>query len=320
MLAEAEEKASRVSMPLARIAAAHLAIGERRAALHWLERAASEDRPGLVWMRVDPVLDPLRHEPRFQEVETQVGFPAPPTLAAAGDGGWIPLFNGRDLTGWTPKFAGHSLGVNHLDTFRVENGAIVASYDRYEQFDDAFGHLFYEQPFSRYRLRLEYRFTGELTPGAPGWAFRNSGVMIHGQDPMTMRRGQSFPVSIEVQLLGGNGRDDRPTGNVCTPGTHVLLDGTLDRRHCIESTSATYHHDEWITLEIEVRGGEIVRHVIHGDVVLEYTQPQLDPTDADAADRIRRRGGEILLESGTISLQAEGHPCAFRRIELLPLD
>lgn len=133
---------------------------------------------------------------------------------AGGEEKWIPLFNGKDLDGWTPKFAGHALGENVLDTFRVENGVLRVAYDKYEKFGGKFGHLFYKEPFSHYRIRLEYRFLGEQSKGAPGWALRNSGIMLHCQSPESMGKDQSFPVSIEVQLLGGNGKDERPTANL----------------------------------------------------------------------------------------------------------
>jgi hypothetical protein len=240
--------------------------------------------------------------------------------SGAGDEQWISIFNGHNLDGWTPKFAGRPLGENDRDTFRVHDGVLQVCYDDAETFDEAFGHLFYDVPQSRYKLRLEYRFTGEQTPGAPGWAFRNSGVMIHGQDPKTMRVDQLFPVCIEVQLLGGNGIDDRPTANLCTPGTHVVIDNQVDRRHCIDSFSPTYHGDEWIEVEIEVYGAQIVRHLVNGIEVMVYTLPQLDPADPDAAAWIARRDGEMLLRGGTISLQAESHPCEFRNIQLLVLE
>lgn len=149
---------------------------------------------------------------------------------AAGDDGWIQLFNGKDLTGWTPKIRGHELGVNYADTFRVENGVIKTAYDKYEgPFRGRYGHLFYKEPFSNYLLRIEYRFVGDQANGGPGWATRNSGVMIHGQDPKGMTKDQEFPVSIEVQFLGGDGKNPRQTGNLCTPGTNVVLDGKLPR-------------------------------------------------------------------------------------------
>jgi hypothetical protein len=233
-------------------------------------------------------------------------------------GAWIRLFNGKDLSGWTIKIKGHDLNENYAETFRVENGVLKVAYDKYEKFDNKFGHIFHEQKFSNYRLRLEYRFLGRQTPGGPGWAFRNSGIMIHGQSPESMRKDQDFPVSIEVQLLGGDGKTPRPTANLCTPGTHVVMNGKLITQHCTNSRSKTYHGDQWVKVEVEVRGNKLVRHLVEGDPVLEYSQPQLDDSDADARKLIEKHGG-VMLHEGYISLQAESHPVEFRNIELLPL-
>jgi len=231
--------------------------------------------------------------------------------------GWISLFNGKDLTGWTPKITGYDLGDNHANTFRVEDGVLKVSYDQYKAFDGKFGHLFYKDKFSHYRLRIEYRFVGEQAPGGPGWAFRNSGVMLHCQAPETMRKEQEFPVSIEVQFLGGNGRDERSTGNLCTPGTNVVMNGKLFTPHCTSSRSKTYHGDQWVTAEVEVHGSGDVRHYINGELVLQYQEPQLDERDADAKRLIV--DGNKMLDAGYISLQAESHPVEFRRVEILPL-
>ena len=171
-----------------------------------------------------------------------------------------------------------------------------SSYDKYPKFDGKFGHLFYKTPFSHYRLRVEYRFVGEQCPGGPGWAFRNSGVMIHGQTPESMRKDQDFPVSIEVQFLGGNGRDKRPTANVCTPGTNIVMGGKLITQHCTDSTSKTYHGDEWVTVEVEVHGNGVIKHIVDGQTVLEYEKPQLD------TERRRRppliKDGDKMLDGG----------------------
>jgi hypothetical protein len=232
---------------------------------------------------------------------------------------WISLFNGKDLTGWMPKIRGYELGDNWGNTFRVENGVLKVAYDKYEAFDNKFGHVFYKAPFSRYRMRLEYRFTGEQTPGGPGWALRNSGIMIHCQDPRTMAKNQDFPVCIEVQLLGGDGQNERTTGNLCTPGTNVVIGDKLVTQHCINSKSKTYHGDQWVRAEIEVNGNGVIKHLINGQVVLEYQEPQLDPSDADAK-KLLEGGAAKMLSEGYISLQAESHPCEFRKIEILPLQ
>lgn len=234
--------------------------------------------------------------------------------------GWIQLFNGQDMTGWTPKIAGFKLGENYNDTFRVENGVLKVSYDKYQNFDNKFGHLFFEKPFSNYRLRVEYRFVGDQCPGGPGWALRNSGAMIHCQDPKTMRPDQDFPVCIEVQYLGGNGEGQRPTGNLCTPGTHVVMDSKLHTTHCTNSTSKTYNGDQWVTVEVEAHGNGKIKHFVNGDLVLEYEQPQLDESDPDAKKLIEAHGGDKKVDGGYISLQAESHPIEFRKVEIMPLD
>jgi hypothetical protein len=233
---------------------------------------------------------------------------------------WTPLFNGRDLTGWTPKITGHDAGVNFADTFRVADGVLQVRYDRYDgPFNGRFGHLFHRDAFSFYRLRVEYRFVGEQAPGGPGWALRNSGVMLHGERPESMTRDQEFPTSIEVQFLGGDGSAARPTSNVCTPGTNMVMAGQLVTRHCTNSTSRTYHGDQWVTAEVEVCGSRSIRHWLDGQVVLEYTEPQLDERDAHAKALIDRSGAKMLT-GGTISLQSESHPVDFRRVEIQVLE
>jgi hypothetical protein len=225
-----------------------------------------------------------------------------PTTAAEKKNEWIQLFNGKDLSNWTVKIRGHEAGINHNDTFSVKDGVIHVSYDKYKNFDKTYGHIFYKTPFSHYLLRIEYRFLGDQAPGGEDWAFRNSGVMLHGQTPQSMSVDQDFPNSIEVQFLGGKGKGKRTTANLCTPGTDVVMNNKLLKRHCFSSKSETYHGDQWVTIEIEVRGSKSIKHIIEGKTVLAYTQPQLDDG--------------TLLESGTISLQSESHPVEFRKVEL----
>lgn len=240
--------------------------------------------------------------------------------AVAGpEPGWIALFNGKDLNDWTIKVKGCPAGENYKDTFRVEDGVLKVAYDRYEAFEDRFGHIFYKDKFSKYKLRVEYRFVGEQVKGGAGWALRNNGVMLHCQAPESMAVDQDFPVSIEVQLLGGDGTHPRSTANLCTPGTHVVMEDQLVTRHCIDSRSKTYHGDQWVTVEIEVNGNERVRHLIDGEVVLEYEKPQLDDNDRDAQALIKA-GAPLMVGEGYIALQAESHPTEFRRIDLLPME
>ena len=230
---------------------------------------------------------------------------------------WVQLFNGKDLTGWTPKIRFHECGENYANTFRGEDGLLKVRYDGgYEEgFKETFGHLFYDKEFSHYVLRVEYRFVGDQCKGGPGWATRNSGMMLHGQTPQSMGKDQDFPASIEVQILGGNGKDKRTTLNLCTPYTNVVKDGKLFLPHCTSSTSQTYHGEQWVVTETEVHGNGVMRHKINGEVVLEYSEPQLDDREAIARDLAKTNGG-LSLKQGTISLQSESHPVDFRKVEL----
>ena len=233
---------------------------------------------------------------------------------------WIQLFNGRDLAGWTGKFAKHDLGENLHDTFRAENGLLRVSYDKWTAFDNEFGHLFYETPFSYYRLVAEYRFVGAQMAGGPAWARRNNGLMLHAPDPKTMLRDQDFPISIEVQLLGGLGDGKpRPTANLCTPGTDVFMNGELFTPHCVNSTSKTYDGDQWVRVEVDVRGDESIRHIIDGQTVLEYSKPRIGGGQVSPFDPKVKVDGTPLTR-GYIAIQAESGPTDFRKIELLNLE
>jgi len=231
---------------------------------------------------------------------------------------WIQLFNGKNLEGWTPKITGYELGENFGNTFRVENGVLKVSYDQYDKFNNRFGHLFYKEPFSYYRIAVEYRFVGNQCPGGPAWARRNSGIMIHGQPPKTMKKDQDFPISIEVQLLGGLGEGPRSTANLCTPGTHVVMNDRLETRHCINSSSKTFDGDQWVRVEVEVHGDGVIKHFVNGEMVLSYEMPQIGGGNVNNFDPQVKRDG-VLLRGGSISLQAESHPVEFRKVELLPL-
>jgi len=229
---------------------------------------------------------------------------------------WIQLFNGKNLDGWTVKIAKHKMGENFGNIFRVEDGLLKISYDQYDKFDGQFGHVFYKDRFSYYLVAVEYRFVGEQAKGAPDWAYRNNGIMVHSQSAESMGFDQEFPTSIEVQLLGGDGIHDRPNGNVCTPGTNIVIDGALYTPHCYHLAAKTYHGDQWVRVVAEVLGSERITHYVEGTPVLTYYKPQLGGELQNPM--FKGRDGELLSE-GYIALQAESHPTEFRKVELLNL-
>lgn len=246
------------------------------------------------------------------------------TSCRSGQGGnagrWIQLFNGRDIDDWIVKIHHHDAGDNYGNTFRVEDGMLKVRYDQYDQFNDRFGHLYYKTPFSYYHLAVEYRFAGEWRTDAPAYTQLNSGVMYHSQDPRTMPREQDWPISVEMQFLAGLGDGKpRPTGNMCSPGTHIVYNGQLDTRHCIESSSRTFGKDEWVRAELIVLGDSLITHIINGDTVLQYSQPQVGGEVVNRFHPQQKPDGKI-LNSGFIALQSEGQPIDFRKVELLNLE
>jgi len=254
---------------------------------------------------------------------TRVTAQEPTGIPKVAASEWIQLFNGKNLDGWTPKFTHHDLGENFNNTFRVEDGLLKVRYDDWQPFTDEFGHLFYKDPFSYYALAAEYRFVGEqvkTTRTGLDWAIRNNGLMIMSPDPKTMMKDQDFPISLEVQLLGGlsNGKP-RSTANLCTPGTNVVYNGKLHTPHCTNSSSKTYDGDQWVRVEVLVHGDELVRHIVEDKVVLEYSKPQIGGGQASPTDPKIKIDGTPLT-SGFISIQAETAPAEFRKIELLNLE
>lgn len=242
---------------------------------------------------------------------------------------WISLFNGKDLTGWDIKIAGYDLNDNYNNTFRIQDSTIVAAYDGYINFTKEFGHLYYKTPYSYYRVRMQYQFFGKQAPGGPDYAFLNSGVMVHSQSAQSLDKDQTFPVSLEMQFLACDSLHQRPTGNLCTPGTGVHMNGEATLAHCIDSDSKFYNESEWISAEVIVLGDSVIHHVVNGDTVLTYQQPFITDifvgggmnwTAAGFSDSLQwiNKNGQLLKE-GYIALQAESHPVAFKKIELLNL-
>ncbi len=241
-------------------------------------------------------------------------------LGAAPEARWERIFDGQTLAGWTPKITGRAVGEDPLGMFTVHEGAIRVSHANYETFEGEFGHLFWKAPLTAYRIRFEYRLFGESLPGIQEWQASNSGLMFHSQAPGSMRLDQAFPVSLELQLLGIPRPTQEPTGNLCTPGTTVVLDGKRDPRHCILSSSPLLPVGRWTRVELEVLPSGEITHFIDGEAVLRYSAAELDPEDSDARPLIAAAEGKLELRQGYIALQSEGHQVEFRNIELMRLD
>lgn len=236
---------------------------------------------------------------------------------------WQQLFNGKDMTGWDIKITGYDLNDNYNNTVRVEDGIMKIDYDKYTNFTNQFGHIYYNKPYSYYKLVVEYRFVGKQIKGGPSWDVRNSGVMVHSQSAASVGKNQEFPVSLECQLLGGLDEGERTTSNLCTPGTYVEMDNKTDMHHCINSTSKTYNGDQWVTVEMVVLGDSLVQHFMEGKLVLQYTHPKIGEQGDDINRYLDKDYQEKMgtpLKDGYIALQAESAPVQFRKVALLDLS
>lgn len=233
---------------------------------------------------------------------------------------WKTLFNGENLDGWVAKIHHHEVGENFENTFSVKDGSILISYGDYGPFNEQYGHLFYKEPFSSYHLKFEYRFTEEWIKDAPSYTYRNSGVMFHSQDPKTILKEQDWPISVEYQMLAEETPGKlRPTGNMCSPGTDVIFEGDeVDRRHCINSTSATIPWNDWVKADLIVYRDSLVIHKVNGKTVLKYSKPTIGGGVANGYDPAIKIDGKALTE-GYIGLQSEGQGVEFREIKIKEL-
>ena len=133
-----------------------------------------------------------------------------------------------------------------------------------------------------------------------------------------MRTDQQFPVSVEFDIVGGRRLGHHPTGDVCENGTRVTIDGKLLTDKCSKVSDVTTAGAEWVTILAEVDGAARVRQAVNGELVVEYTDLTLDDRDPDAR-KLLAPGGDKAVRAGFISIQSNGHPIEFRRIDVLPI-
>jgi hypothetical protein len=230
------------------------------------------------------------------------------------NGGWVPIFNGKDLTNWYPKITGFPYKTDPYDTFKVENGAIKVSYEKYPggNFDNHFGLLYYDKVLTNYRVRVEYHFLEPQAGKPPDWGKNNSGLMVFGLDPTKIVGEPSFPPLLEIQLLGNPSGGGDTSPNLCKPGgyTVALVNGHAPGGGCDKGLlpSPPPPPGDWITVEAEV-------HVTGDTKIFQYpnmTTPALTFSGPKTGD------GKPLTD-GYLSLQSESQPCEFRKVELMEL-
>ena len=185
------------------------------------------------------------------------------------------------------------MGENFGNTLRVEDNILKIRYDAYGQdFNDRFGTVYFDKYLTNYRLKVEYRFVGETAPGAPTWGYRDSGIQFYGQPPASQKLDDAFPSGMFIEYMG-----ERNT-TTCIPA----------------EVGRTFHGDQWVTAEIEVKNGKIT-HYVNGVEILSYANPTYNPANETA--KMLMDDENTKVKGGYVSLQSNSHPIDFRKIELL---
>ena len=208
-----------------------------------------------------------------------------PGHAPAGDTAKpVPLFNGKDLTGW-----GHFLvepDVGMKDVWSVKDGILVCK-------GEPLGYLHTTGQYTSFELVVEWRWAPGTEPG-------NSGVLLRvNGEP------RAIPRSYEAQLKSGDAGDVYGFWGMALSGDasrkreaagHEML-GDMVGFAKIEGNENP--PGEWNRYEIRLAGPQLVVHV-NGKKVNEAT------------------GADVL--AGPIALQSEGGEIHFRKVELTPID
>jgi hypothetical protein len=171
-------------------------------------------------------------------------LPAGPRARAADDG-FVPLFNGKDLTGWFP--------VNcPPQTFTVRDGLIVTT-------GSPNGVMRTAKQYENFIFEMEWKHLKEKG---------NSGLMVWS-DPLPAP-GSPFPRAIEVQILDG-----RNTETYTSHGDVFSIQGASmkpDRPHprgsqrCLPSEHRCKPAGEWNQYRVECKDG-VLQLAVNGKVV-----------------------------------------------------
>ncbi len=202
-----------------------------------------------------------------------------------------PLFNGKDLSGWTADVPAKDSKPDAPESFIVRDGKLVSK-------GKPGGHLITTKSYRNYRLEVEYRF-----PGKGG----NCGVLVHASKPRVLYK--MFPQSIEVQMMSGNAGDfwciheniEVPDMEKRRPRKEGQKWGGTkgDSRRILNLTDGSEKPlGEWNSMIIDVRD-RTIKVWVNGDLVND--------------------GSNCTADRGKIALQAEGTEVEFRRVEIGPL-
>jgi len=221
----------------------------------------------------------------FWSVVVILALTAVPASSPAGEAAKpVPLFNGKDLSGWSHFLVDPEVGME--DVWSVQDGLLICK-------GEPLGYLRTVKEYTSYELVVEWRWAPGTEPG-------NSGVLMRvNGDP------KAVPRAYEAQLRSGSAGDVYGFWGMKLSGDpsrkrevadHELL-GNMVGFTKIEANENP--PGEWNRYEIRLAGPDIVVRV-NGKTLNEAT------------------GADVL--AGPIGLQSEGGEIHFRKVDLTPLD
>ncbi len=185
------------------------------------------------------------------------------SAAATAADGWIPMFDGTDLSGWKANGATEDQPAQKADVFTAKDGELVVHGGR--------AHLFYVGADGKAAFKnFEFKAKVKTTAGS------NSGIYFH-----TAFEAKGWPSKGYECQVNATHTDAKKTG-----GLYAVAD---------VMNTAPNKDDEWFDYSIKVEGKHIVIS-INGKVTTDWTQP----ADWDPA-KINMPGRK--LGEGTIALQ-----------------
>ena len=202
--------------------------------------------------------------------------------------GFTPLFNGKDLTGWTTYLKDSA--ADPSKTWSVQDGVLICT-------GKPNGYIATKQQYGDYVLRLKWRFPADSKGG-------NSGVLLHVQEKDTI-----WPNSVEAQLFAGSAGDFWLIADAAGKLPGLTIDPerkdpkNKQGRHYFrigKGEKIEKPFGEWNEYEIHCQDGNI-KLMINGKLVN------------------RGEATESSLKKGRIALQSEGAEIHFKDVELKPL-
>lgn len=243
------------------------------------------------------------------------------TAALASDPGsqWKPLFNGKNLGGWSVHYASQTAAgaPPPASFFEVKNGEIHAYPTQAAGTPQPNAYLLSDADLKDYVISLEYKW-GDKKFAPRVDHVRDAGLLyhVHRDNPA------SWPSSFEAQIQEGDTGDswavssqvssfvDPHSGLYALPedgGVPVTVGKNSDfirTRH-----SRTNEYPGWNTLEVIVRGDRAT-HIVNGLANMRVT----DLKGWDAASN-----AWVKVDHGRILLQAECAEVYYRNIKIRPL-